>query len=194
MNAKAIGVRLDDEGRRVVVYRNLDRKPRVELCKRRIVFDLNHVLCIKWFDPEHKLVEGIHVHGRHGNLAFTIRPGVKKLMAVVLKLFGRENVWIWTTAQRDTARTIMAYICPHLPESNILCADHCEGERRDIKNLDRIPGDHPILAFDDDPDKFLPHHQSLVRRVPPFEPTDPFDPSSLTDQGVRWIQAELGIT
>lgn len=189
---RCIGVRLDEAGNRVTVWRKLDRKC-VANGITAIVFDLNHVLCVKWFDPAVKYAAGIHCHARHGNLAFYIRPGVRKFVHWALKTLGRDNVWVWTTAHRETALAIVPHISPLIPQDNILCADQCVGEEASpIKDIDRVPrikaAAESVIIFDDDIHKYKPEHRLLVKRCPPFDPASPFDPLCVIDQGVAWMQ------
>lgn len=192
-SGKAIGVRLDEGGERVLVRRILDWKIEKPDQRSTIIFDLNNVLCVKWFDPEAKYIVGIHCHARHGNLAFYIRPGIKKFMQWIISTFGSENVWIWTTAHQDTAHAIVPHISSSILPSNILSAEHCIQGRKELDNP-ALPGllrdqlKLRIIVFDDDITKYKPEHQALVRCCPGFAPSSPFDSVCLVDQGVRWMQ------
>jgi hypothetical protein len=190
---RCIGVRLDEAGNRVIVWRKLDRKC-VAKGVTAIVFDLNHVLCVKWFDPAMNYTAGIHCHARHGNLAFYIRPGIRKFVHWAIKTLGKDHVWVWTTAQRETALAIVPHISPLIPHENILCADQCvEGEGASpIKDIGRVPriraAGSSVIIFDDDIHKYKAEHHPLVKCCPPFDPTSPFDPLCVIDQGVAWMQ------
>lgn len=164
-----------------------------------LVFDLNHVLGVKWFDPSGRWHCPSQVHARCDQQVFFLRPGAKKLLRLCKK--ATFDVYIWTTMQYKTASTFIKGSGLPISPDRILTADDCDwsspqphSSSYPIKNLDviRNPGHAAtIYAFDDDPQKFHTRHQPFLHVVPKFEPTHPYDHKALTDKGCEWMLREI---
>lgn len=187
---ECIGVRMH-EGERQLVYRaksNIKRGlvPSVST----IIFDLNHVLGVKWYDPGLAYTPGIDVHARHNHLAFYFRPGARKLLQWCLRA-GRHRVLVWSTAQPETVEAFVRAILPDFPRHQIFSSVHLSPEG--MKDPSRIGLHDPnqLLAFDDDPNKFPTTYRDRVVHVKRFEPTSPFDSACTLDRVCIWMLKEL---
>lgn len=162
-----------------------------------LVFDLNHVLGVKWFDPSGRWHCPSQVHARCDQQAFFLRPGAKKLLRLCRR--ASFEVYIWTTMQYKTASAFVKGCGLPIPPDRLLTADDCDHDHSTetpIKNLDMIRKDTrqniaDIFAFDDDPQKFHTRHQPFLHVVPRFEPTNPYEHKALTDKGCEWMLREI---
>jgi hypothetical protein len=189
-----IGVRMH-EGERQLVYRAKAHIKRgiTPRCKV-IIFDLNHVLGVKWHDPAFAYTAGIDVHARHNHLAFYFRPGARKLLQWCLS--SRVRVFVWSTAQPDTVDAFVRALVPAFPRHQILSSAHLSPEgMKDPSHIRELlggsvsPGN--LLAFDDDPHKFPTTYRPRVVKVKRFEPETPFDGTCTSDRVCLWMLREF---
>jgi hypothetical protein len=149
-----------------------------------LVFDLNHVLAVKWQDPAFRYRPRVHCDVRVGPMAFLIRPGARKLLNM-LRAAGHRVV-IWSTMQEGTVAAIVALLAPW---AETRCGRDCEPGG--VKNLEALgsPLAHTLL-IDDDPAKARLQPQCHVP-VPPWNPESPWDERAVADRGVVRMMEQI---
>jgi len=176
-----------------------------------VVFDLNHVLGVKWFDPAGRWHCPSQVQARCDQQVFFVRPGARKLLRMCHA--ARFDVYIWTTMQHRTASAFVKLCGFPIPPGKLFSADDCDHDGgTPIKDLDilldgtRRQGQQQpsppssssqsssslvVVAFDDDPAKFKAKHQTNLQVVPKYEPAHPYDHKALVDRGCEWMLQKL---
>jgi hypothetical protein len=178
---ECIGVRMHGDERQLVHRAKSHIKRGLTPSVPTIIFDLNHVLGVKWYDPGLAYTAGIDVHVRHKQLVFYFRPGARKLLQWCLS-HTAARVFVWSTAQPETVEAFVLAMLPVFPRHQILSSAHLSPEG--TKDPSRIGLHDPaqLLAFDDDPTKFPAAYRARVVHVKRFDPTSPFDGACTLDR------------